>query len=295
MRMMNRYRQILEHGRDKLKNGGIEDAATDAWLLFEHVFHISRADYYMKQDIPADKKEIDQYNKLIQQRLRNIPLQHLTGTQEFMGFNFKVDANVLIPRQDTETLVELVRDIIDKSMDTGTLRLLDMCTGSGCIAVTLTALCGLRYVTAIDISKEALTIAEENAKNNNVDNIRFIQSDLFENVHEKFDIIVSNPPYIPTKVIEELMPEVRTHEPMMALDGMEDGLFFYERITRDSVEFLKENGMLIYEIGHNQGEAVKTLLRQQGFTSVTVYQDLAGLDRVVIGKRNILERRTQDV
>ncbi|MBQ2401319.1 MAG: peptide chain release factor N(5)-glutamine methyltransferase, partial [Lachnospiraceae bacterium] len=218
-----------------------------------------------------------------ERRKNREPLQHILGTQEFMGLEFYVNRHTLIPRQDTETLVELV--LADhKEKD---IKLLDMCTGSGCIAISLAVHGGYQYVEAADISTEALKVAEKNAEKLLQDPIRFRHSDLFgafDPNADKFDIIVSNPPYIPSDVIEELEPEVRDFEPRSALDGTEDGLFFYEKLAEECGRFLKENGSVYFEIGHDQGEAVENLLRTHGFKDTKTIKDLAGNDRVVCGR-----------
>ena len=268
---------ILSKGKESLESVGIEEAAIDAWYLFEFCFHISRASYYLHCKDMASQEETNRYFEMIEKRKLRIPLQHITNVREFMGLEFFVNEHVLIPRQDTEVLVEKVMESADEK------EILDICTGSGCIMISLAKLCHIKNGTAIDISAEALSIAKRNAKAHGV-NIHFIESDLFTNVNGTFDIIVSNPPYIPTKDIEELMPEVRLHEPMLALDGFEDGLYFYREIIRNGKNYLRDNGEIFFEIGYDQGEAVSELLHMHGYEQVEVLKDLAGLDRVVYGK-----------
>jgi release factor glutamine methyltransferase len=213
---------------------------------------------------------------LIEKRSIHIPLQHLTGYQEFMGLSFCVNGDVLIPRQDTEILVEEACHYLKPGM-----RLLDMCTGSGCILLSLLALHpGISGVGA-DLSARALAVAEKNRNYLGVC-AELIESDLFERIEGTFDMIVSNPPYIPTKEIETLMEEVREHEPCMALDGREDGLYFYKKITKQCPACLNPGGMLFFEIGYNQAEAVCALM-EENFSGVTVVNDLTGLNRVVYG------------
>ncbi len=215
-----------------------------------------------------------------------MPLQHITGEQEFMGLVFKVDGHVLIPRQDTEILVEEALRHLHDGMN-----LLDMCTGSGCILLSLLYYSNGCSGTGVDISKEALVLARENAAQisrlaggkEEISNCRFLQSDLFEKLEGKYDMIVSNPPYIPTEVISGLMEEVRDYEPMEALDGKEDGLFFYREISVGAYDFLKGGGYLFYEIGHDQANAVEDIMEKAGYREVTVVKDYAGLDRVVYG------------
>ena len=270
-------REAYEYGQEKLKNAGISDAAVDAWYLLEFATGLSRAEYFLRMNEEMAPEEEAKYREYIERREKRIPLQHITGTQEFMGLEFLVNEHVLVPRQDTEVLVETVLDDLQPGMD-----VLDMCTGSGCILLSLMKLgkevCG----TGVDISEEALDVARGNAEKLDV-KATFLQSNLFEKVEGTYDVIVSNPPYIKTSVIEELEAEVRLHDPILALDGKEDGLYFYRRIIGESVKFLKEKGKLYFEIGHDQGVDVKQLMEEAGFSYVTVKKDLAGLDRVVFG------------
>lgn len=270
---------VLKEGEAYLREHAIEDAQTDAWLLMEYVTGISRALFLAERTSVMKEDDRQRYEKLLYERGRRIPLQHLTGTQEFMGFSFLVNEHVLIPRQDTEILVEETLRHLRAGM-----RVLDLCTGSGCIAISLAKLCPGISVDAADISQEALSTAGRNADRLGVD-IRLIHSDLFEGISDVYDVIVSNPPYIRTGVIETLSEEVRLHEPHLALDGMADGLYFYRKIIRESAAHLKENGMLLFEIGHDQAAEVTELLREKGYQEIQTLQDLAGLDRVVKGKR----------
>lgn len=273
------YREAYEEGKGALAAAGIEEAELDARLLLEFVCGTNRNTLLVYGDRAVADEEAAAYRELTGKRAQHIPLQHLTGTQDFMGLEFEVNEHVLIPRQDTEILVEEALQELHDGM-----RVLDMCTGSGCILISL-----LRYSNdctgvGADISEEALQVARRNAKKLLADgSIIFAQSDLFERVEGQFDMIVSNPPYICTDVIETLMPEVREHEPRQALDGSADGLLFYRRIIEDSVKYLKRGGMLFFEIGHDQGEAVKKLMEQAGYLEVHVIRDYAGLDRVVAG------------
>ena len=272
-----KLRDVLVEGESALLEAKIPDAKLDAWYLFENAFDMSRVDYLLNQGMIAKEETYQKYQNMIAQRCRHIPLQHITGTQEFMGLEFDVNEHVLIPRQDTECLVERVMQYANgKSV-------LDVCTGSGCIIISLRKHCSLRAATALDVSEEALKVACKNAKKLEAE-VNFIQSDLFSQIKEKYDIIVSNPPYIPTKAIDGLMEEVREHEPMLALDGKEDGLYFYRKITSEAHQYLNSDGMLFFEIGHDQAEAVATLLKEHGFDQVTVEKDLTGLDRIVYGK-----------
>ncbi len=308
--------KILAAGQQFLQEAGIAEYSLDAWYLFERAFGISRMQYLMCSASKAEPEAAAAawYEESLVRRAKREPLQHILGVQEFMGLEFLVNRHTLIPRQDTETLVELVLQG-HKERD---IRLLDMCTGSGCIAISLKVLGGYAHVEAADISEEALQVARQNAKklvggNPSADSetleipmkqneaptdrldtergmnagVAFRHSDLFsafDPTADRFDIIVSNPPYIPSAVIEELEPEVRDFEPRGALDGTADGLFFYEKLAAECGRFLKENGAVYFEIGHDQGEAVEALLRAHGFTDTRVVKDLAGKDRVVCGR-----------
>lgn len=219
------------------------------------------------------------YQDLLNKRSLHIPLQHLTGEQEFMGLPFHVNEHVLIPRQDTEILVEEVLSIVKKGD-----HVLDLCTGSGCIIISIVKLAEQITGVGIDLSDEALVVAKENAKRLQAD-VTFFKSDLFEQVTGEFDCIVSNPPYIATAQIDTLMEEVRCMEPRMALDGMEDGLFFYRKIVEESAAYLKKGGWLCFEIGCDQADDVSEMMRAAGYENRKVIKDLAGLDRVVMGQR----------
>lgn len=281
-----KYKEIYHYGVCQLSDAGIEEKEWDARLLLEYVCHTDRNDLLVHGDREVPESEKDRYFALIEERKRHVPLQHITGEQEFMGLVFKVDGHVLIPRQDTEILVEEALRHLHDGMN-----LLDMCTGSGCILLSLLYYSNGCSGTGVDISKEALVLARENAAQisrlaggkEEISNCRFLQSDLFEKLEGKYDMIVSNPPYIPTEVISGLMEEVRDYEPMEALDGKEDGLFFYREISVGAYDFLKGGGYLFYEIGHNQANAVEDIMEKAGYREVTVVKDYAGLDRVVYG------------
>lgn len=278
-RNMNRtYRELFIQAVQELTDAGVPEPSADTWILFEAAFQIGRGAYYMNPDGIPQEEKIQRFRKLVEQRRKRIPVQYITGEQEFMGLSFRVTPAVLVPRQDTEILVDTVLHRIGER----TVQVLDLCTGSGCIAVSLAKLAANAVVTAADISTEALAVAAENGKRNNVE-VCFVESDLFSGVEGLFDVIVSNPPYIPSADILDLEPEVKEHEPMLALDGTADGLFFYRQIVRQAVSHLREAGILAFEIGYNQAEAVTQMMEEAGFSDIQVIKDLAGLDRVVIG------------
>ena len=350
------WADVLNYGKKILKNAGVAEADLDSWYLFEEIFGISRAQYFLcaRENIVGStaqkiavqeqhgdllesgnalecaelwlKEKLSAYENALKKRAARIPLQQIIGQQEFMGLSFFVNEHVLIPRQDTETLVELVlQEQKDKDIS-----ILDMCTGSGCIAVSLKKLGGYAHVEGADISEESLKVAKRNSEeileNNDVNNdavnsrteqiqnctnltnnqnkqdnseermvseasklsqagVTFRHSDMFSNFPEteQFDVIVSNPPYIPSAVIEELEPEVRDHEPRGALDGTADGLYFYRILAEECAKHLTPGGHVYFEIGYDQGAAVKELLDIHGFKDTRVIQDLTGKDRVVFG------------
>ena len=271
-------REALALGRDLLKQSEIEEYETDAWILLEAACGCTRNDLFLRGNESLLKEKEELYKEYLEKRQKRIPVQHITGVQCFMGLDFFVTPDVLCPRLDTEVLIEEAL----KRIKPGS-RILDMCTGSGCIILSLLHYAKECTGTAVDLSEKALAVARKNAKNLEKE-CTFIHSDLFENIQGKYDVIISNPPYIATKEIEALEPEVRIHEPMMALDGMEDGLFFYRKIVSASNEFLNPDGWLFFEIGYDQGKAVSDMMIEAGYSGVQVIKDLAGLDRVVIGK-----------
>ena len=281
-----KYREILLKGEERLASLNIADSKNDAWLLFEYIFDMPRHKYFMDSNMEClDEKLVEDYLQVVELRGNHIPLQHITKTQDFMGMTFRVNENVLIPRQDTEVLVEKALSVV-KAGD----QVLDMCTGSGCIAISIAKLKNVS-VTAVDISPKALEVAKGNADNLDASNVKFVESNLFEKLKEdstsknckKYDIIVSNPPYIKSLDVEDLMIEVKDHEPRLALDGDEDGLKFYRAITMEAKEFLKSGGYLMYEIGCDQAEDLRVIMEENGFKDIETIKDLAGLDRVCVG------------
>lgn len=274
------YTEIYGQGVKVLEGADVPEAALDARLLLEYVCGTNRNTLLVHGDREVSEEEANRYNELLATRAKRIPIQQIMGVQEFMGLEFGVNEHVLIPRQDTEILVEEVL----KNLHDG-MRILDMCTGSGCILISLLHFSNDCNGVGADISEGALAVARSNAEKLLPEgkDVAFIHSNLFETVSGQFEIIVSNPPYIRPDVIETLMPEVKEHEPMLALDGGEDGLDFYREIVSTGKNYLTGGGMLFFEIGYDQGEDVRTLMEQAGFKEVNVVQDYAGLDRVVYG------------
>ena len=269
---------LLADGAKMLAQAGIDEAELDARYILEYITGLNSAQYFIHSEDIIEKDKAEEFFRLIERRSKRIPLSYVIGTRDFFGLTFKVDENVLIPEQETELLVEeVIKHSEGKSV-------LDMCTGSGCIAISIALFGKPSKVAASDISEKALEVARENAKSLKAGEISFIQGDMFENVTEKFDIIVSNPPYIETKVIDELMPEVRDYIPRLALDGDEDGLKFYRIISKEAVKKLNKNGRIFYEIGYNQSRAVASILLENGFTDVKIMKDYSGLDRIVMAK-----------
>ena len=295
---MQTFHELLTQGTQLLMNAGIEEARLDAWLLLEYTADISRAWYYAHPESEVNEEIVSEYLSLCQKRAEHIPLQHLTHQACFMGYDFYVDERVLVPRQDTEVLAE---EALHQLRNMRNPRILDMCTGSGCLLLSLLMELPDAIGTGVDISEAALAVAERNRKNLELEKRAvLVQSDTFSgdyfqknsgNISLEYDMLISNPPYIPTEDIGKLMEEVRFHDPVLALDGREDGLYFYRRITEQAGKYLKPGGWLMYEIGCEQGTDVSAIMQGEGFTEVTVKKDLAGLDRVVIGKKQMQEEQ----
>ncbi len=283
---MKTIKQFLQYATETLKNAGIETLVLEAGVIICHVLNCDRAYLYAHDDRTLEAQELDKLEELLQNRSQKIPLQYLLGETEFMSLRFKVSPAVLIPRQDTEVLVEKCIELIADNTSASEIKVLDMCTGSGCIAVSIAYYCPETRVTACDVSRAALEIAKSNSELAGVKNeLDFRCGDLFEALdsEERFDLIASNPPYIETATVEQLQTEVREHEPYIALDGGADGLDFYRRIVEAAPRFLKAGGYLALEIGYNQGESVSRLMEDR-YDGVTVLKDLGGNDRVVYGR-----------
>lgn len=272
------FRQALEYGIRILESENVTDAKIDAWLLLSYVSEMTKAQYFLKQNDKIDELILYKYKDVLLKRAQRIPLQHITEEQDFMGLTFWVNEHVLIPRQDTETLVEEALKVIPSGS-----HILDLCTGSGCVIISLAAHGQGITGIGVDISEKAIEVARENASRLVGQKVVFQKGDLWQSVTGKFNAIVSNPPYIPTEEVEKLEVEVKDHEPRLALDGTADGLHFYREITAHAAEYLCESGWLLVEIGYDQGLAVKELFIKNGFKEVAIIKDLAGNDRVVKG------------
>lgn len=287
------YGELYEYGKRTLEAAGVAEAALDARLLLEYICHTDRNELIVHADRCRSGMEEQFYRTVIEKRAERVPLQHITGEQEFMGLSFRVNEHTLIPRQDTEILVEeAMRHLVDG------MRILDMCTGSGCILLSLLKYSNECEGIGVDISEKALEVARENAARLQL-SAAFLAGDLFaplESLEAErtvrggrhgvlFDMIVANPPYIETGVIAALMPEVRAHEPLAALDGGEDGLSFYRRITTQAPAYMQRGAYLFFEIGCGQAQAVTALMQETGFGGIEVLRDYAGLDRVVYGTK----------
>ena len=277
--------EVLKSATAQLEQGGIENSRLDAEILLAHVLGWRRLNLYIESEKVLPLGSILRFNELINRRLKKIPVAYLTGTKEFMGLVFAVNEKVLIPRPDTEILTEIVGEFL-RGLG-GTVNFADLGAGSGAICISILKFVKSARAAVVDVSAEALELAKFNAKKFHVDDrIKFFCGDLFAPLEGKiFNAIVSNPPYIPTAALDTLQAEVQ-QEPRLALDGGEDGLNFYRRIIFDAPKFLVKGGLLAVEVGINQSEAVKTLFEQSNFVDVTIFKDLSGIERVVIGHVN---------
>ena len=272
--------ELLRYGKGKLEKQKVEDASIISRILMQYVLKIDRNKLIINKNDNVDINKENEYKEYIEKIIKGKPVQYITNNQEFMKLNFYVDENVLIPQPDTEILVEEVIKSIDIMEN---IEILDMCTGSGCIGISLAKNIKNTKVTLVDISKEAIEIAKKNAIQNGVENkVTFIQSDMFENVKGKFDIIVSNPPYIKTDIIQTLDKQVQ-NEPHIALDGGEDGLDFYKILINEAHKYLKKDGKIFLEIGYDQKQEIESLAKQsKHYKKIETIKDLSQNDRVII-------------
>ena len=277
--MSKKIKDILIEYKKILKEHNFDTYSLDVEVLLMNAINFSKTQLYLKLDYILKAEEFKRFEEFFNRRLKNEPIAYILGKCEFMAMDFLLNNHTLIPRPDTEILVEKAIEIINQN---NFKNVIDIGTGSGAIAISLAKYCNIN-IDAIDISFKALEIAKENAKLNNVKNINFIQSNIFENINNRYDMIVSNPPYIKTKVIENLESNVRDYEPILALDGGENGLIFYEEITNNACKYLNKNGYLIFEIGYDQAEEVEKIMEKNNFYNIKVLKDLSGLDRVILG------------
>lgn len=279
----------MKWAENSLYESGRPDAHVDAKLLMLYVLDWNDTMLLLNRQKMLSKEQLETYKKYVAIRQTGVPLQHITGTQEFMGLEFKVNENVLIPRQDTETLIEqLLEKLKAKVAVQGEIKGIDIGTGSGCIGISLAHYIAQLKMTLVDISKKALEVAAYNIKAHQLETrIDTLESNLLEKYQgEAVDFIVSNPPYIAKKDMEDLMIEVKEYEPHLALTDEGDGLYFYREISKLAKNYLKPNGLIAYEIGYDQGEAVKDILNAEGYSEIELYKDLAGQDRVIIARIN---------
>ena len=274
--------ELYQEGIHKLEASKIAEARLDAWYLLESITGVSRGLYILHRSDVMEPETVDAYQSLIAKRAERIPLQYILGEQEFMGISFLVNEHVLIPRQDTEILVEQVLKAAKELPYAPDV--LDMCTGSGCILISIASLTRVNQAVGADCSKEALDVAKKNGQRSHVEAM-WLESNLFENVTGTYDILTSNPPDIPTSVIGTLEPEVKDHEPWLALDGAEDGLAFYRRMGKQAGKYLKPGGQIFLEIGCEQAAEVCHILQENEYTEIRVTKDYSGLDRVVSARK----------
>ena len=266
-------REVLINIRERLQNAGIEDFEYESWAFLDWKLHINRAEFYMNPNGEVKKELLAELESVLKQREQRVPLQYLMGECEFMAVE---DIRNIKTQNRCES-----NNTADRKNEQK-VKVLDLCTGSGCIGISVAKLCPDTEVTLADISEGALSVAKKNAQNLDA-GVTLIKGNLFENIEGRFDYILSNPPYIPSEVIEGLMPEVKEHEPRLALDGEADGLSFYREIINEAPDYLNPDGRIYFEIGAEQGEDLTHLMNERGFSEVKVHKDLAGLDRIVTG------------
>ncbi len=276
-----KIRELLSEGEDILKGAKKLSARNDALLLLSFLLNMDRGKMFMAFEDEASESLIERYREVIQKRSSGIPLQHITEQADFMGLTFKVTPEVLIPRSETELLVEEALKLISPNM-----KVLELCTGSGCVALSILKLFKSLSMTGVDISEGALYVAKENAKNLEVamgkeaGEIDFLHGDLFEPVEGCYDLIIVNPPYIKSGDIVDLMEEVREHDPVIALDGGPDGLYFYRRLFYEAKDYMSDQGYLLLEIGQDQGDEIRNLAAES-YQNIKLIKDYNQLDRIV--------------
>lgn len=275
--------ELINQAQLQLEKHGVPDSDVDADILWQYVSGMNRLDMINSRYEEIDVAVARRYMEAVDRRCDRIPLQYITGEQNFMGFDFDTSENVLIPRMDTETLVETALKLAGDKLE---LEVLDMCCGSGCIGISFGLMRPDSRVVLADVSYAALDLTGRNIHKlcAGADRFEVVRSDMFGSICGMYDLILSNPPYIRSDVIPTLMPEVRDHEPLLALDGMEDGLYFYRIIADKAREYIKDEGYVVFEIGNDQAEDVQHLFVDSGYEDVHVVQDLSHNDRVVYGR-----------
>ncbi|MGO1468522.1 MAG: peptide chain release factor N(5)-glutamine methyltransferase [Tissierella sp.] len=278
-------KEILEIGRDRLKDLEYIDPIKESIYIFSKLLGVDKSYIYINLDKWVSKEEEESFFTLIDRRALGEPISYIFEEKEFMGLDLFVEKGVLVPRAETEELVEYILNYIDKNFGDDLVKVLEIGVGTGAISLSIGDKCKNAQVLGIDIGDRPIRVANKNLRRLGLTNVNFRKSDLFTNIKsdKKFSVIVSNPPYIKTDVIDELQVDVKKFEPRLALDGGHDGLLFYRRISQEGKEYLLNGGMLIYEIGFDQGESVKEILEKEGFKNTLVIKDLQGLDRIVLG------------
>ena len=281
-------RDLLEIGRKKLLGKEFLDPIKESIYILSKVLEKDKSFVYINLDKWVDEGQEEKFLEIINRRAGGEPMSYIFKTKEFMGIDLFVERGVLIPRWETEILVEYIIDYVKKKTDRKNIKLLDIGIGSGAISLSIAKFCECVEVLGVDISDEAIRISNKNLERLALENVSFRKSDLFEAIgpDEKFSIIVSNPPYIKTDIIDGLQRDVKEFEPELALDGGSDGLLFYRRISKESKSYLLDKGMLIYEIGYDQGENVKKIMIDEGYREIKIIKDLQGLDRIILGFKN---------
>lgn len=277
--------ELIKIGVDKIKGRQYSNPVLEATLLLGKLMNVDKVYILTHGRDTVPEEIVEKYMEAIKKRSQGYPIQYIIKEKEFMGLNFYVEEGVLIPRADTEIIVEYILEYIDKIYPQEEIKVLDIGIGSGAIGLSIAYYKKNTFVYGVDISPEAIKIASINRDRFKLENVKLLESDLFDKINkeEKFHIIVSNPPYIPTGDIDKLQEEVKNYEPRIALDGGKEGIAFYRRIIPESREYLEEEGLLIFEIGYDQGKQVEAIMEQEGFKAIKILKDLQGLDRAVLG------------